>query len=320
MSTAPFDQSATALQVVRGHDLTGMETIVTGGASGLGYQTSRALAAAGARVVIAGRDPDRGENAVRALRDDTGNDKIVFRPVDLSSLDSVTTWTRRHAATGKPCHVLILNAGVMAPPLRRTAEGFELQFGVNYLAHFAFAVGLVPSLRAAGTARVVSLSSSAHRHSDIDFDDPNYQRRTYDAGQAYGQSKTACALLAVGITDRYREMGITCNAVMPGGIRTGLQRHMSPQEMSDRGWDLAMPAGWKTPEQGAATTVWAAVAGELDGVGGAYLEDCAIATPWTRQGPMPTGHYQPYALDPQRSDRLWSLAEQLTSDSSTQSP
>jgi NAD(P)-dependent dehydrogenase (short-subunit alcohol dehydrogenase family) len=312
MSAAAPGRSSTALQVVAGHDLTGMETIVTGGASGLGYETSRALVAAGARVVVAGRDQARGEQAVRALREDTGNGKIVFRPLDLASLESVTTWARRHSGTGKPCHILVLNAGVMAPPLTRTAEGFELQFGVNYLARFVFALGLLPSLRAAGTARVVSVSSSAHRRSDIDFGDPNYLHRPYDPWQAYGQSKTACALLSAGLTARHRDQGITCNAVLPGAIRTGLQRNMSQQEMAARDWDVTTPPGWKTPGPGAATTIWAAVASELDGIGGAYLEDCAIARPWTKDEPLPAGHYLPYALDPEHSDRLWHLAEQLT--------
>ncbi|MEV5748451.1 SDR family NAD(P)-dependent oxidoreductase [Actinoallomurus sp. NPDC052308] len=320
MSAVPFSGDSTALEVIAGHDLTGKETIVTGGASGLGYETARALASAGARVVIAVRDEARGVLAVRALREQTGNERIVHRRLDLASLTSVTTWARRHSATGKPCHVLVLNAGVMATPLLRTAEGFELQFGVNHLGHFAFTIGLLPSLRAAGTARVVVVSSRAHRRSDVHFDDPNYDHRPYDPWQSYGQSKTANALFGVALTHRYGESGITANAVMPGAIRTGLQRHMSQRELTARGWDTAMPPGWKTPEQGAATTVWAAVAPELDGVAGRLLDDCAVAEPWTADDDPPNGTYLPYALDAANADRLWDLSERLLLTAGTPDP
>ncbi|MEU7140365.1 SDR family NAD(P)-dependent oxidoreductase [Nocardia sp. NPDC046473] len=304
----------TALEVIADHDLTGREAIVTGGAAGLGFETARALAAAGARVVLAGRDQQVGAAAVAALRASTGNDRIVFRPLDLASLESVTTWAHKHAATGKPLHILILNAGIMATPLRRTADGVESQFAVNYLGHFALTMGLLPSLRAAGSARVVSLTSRAHRRGDIDFDDPNYLRRHYDPWQAYGQSKTACALLAVGLHARYAVEGLTANAVMPGGIVTGLQRHLDPEQLAAAGWPALrrrgdIPPGWRTPEQGAATSVWAAVAPGL--VGGEYLEDCAVATAWNADGNPPPGYYLPYAVDPGRADRLWALAEQL---------
>jgi len=212
------------------------------------------------------------------------------------------------------------NAGIMATPLTRTAEGFESQFGVNHLGHFALATGLLPTLRAAGGARVVVLSSRAHRRSDVDFDDPNYHHRAYDRWQAYGQSKTAAALFAVGLTARHREDGITANAVVPGAIMTDLQRHIPAAELRDMGWadDRGIRKdvpGWKTVEQGAATTIWAAVAAELDGVGGRYLEDCAIAVPWTVDGVPPTGCYLPYLLDPGHAERLWALSGRLTSAS-----
>jgi NAD(P)-dependent dehydrogenase (short-subunit alcohol dehydrogenase family) len=226
----------------------------------------------------------------------------------------VTTWARKHSATGKPLHILVLNAGVMATPLTRTVDGFELQFAVNYLGHFAFTAGLLPSLREAGTARVISLSSRAHRRSDVDFDDPSYRHRPYDPWEAYGQSKTACALLAVALTARYNGYGITANAVMPGGIKTRLQRHMEGEEIAARGWDVALPRGWKTPEQGAATTIWAAVAPELEGTGGKYLDNCAVATAWTQDGELPEGRYLPYAMDPDHADRLWALSERLAGD------
>jgi NAD(P)-dependent dehydrogenase (short-subunit alcohol dehydrogenase family) len=308
-------RDVTALEVIAGHDLSGKEAIVTGGTSGLGYQTALALATAGAQVVVTSRDPARGGAAAAALRAHTGNQKVVYRQLDLTSIGSVTGWARRHAAAGRPLHILVNNAGVMAPPVTRTADGFELQFGVNHLAHFALTCGLLPALRAAGSARVICLTSSAHRRSDIDYGDPNYRRRPYDPWQAYGQSKTANALFAAAFTTRVRGQGVTANAVMPGAIRTGLQRHLSAAQLRERGWLDAeggwAAAGWKTAEQGAATSVWAAVAPELEGAGGRYLEDCAIAVPWTGPGQLPGGHYLPYAMDPGNAGRLWELSSRL---------
>ncbi len=308
-------QQLDAGEMIAGHDLTGKETIVTGGYSGIGYETARALASAGARVVIAGRDPSKGDRAVSELQAATGNEKIVFRPLDLNSMESVTTWTGKHAATGKPLHILVNNAGVMTPPLQRTVEGFESQLGINHLAHFAFTIGLLPCLRDAGDARVICLTSSAHRRSDIDYDDPNYKHRPYDASEAYGQSKTANALFAVGFTARYGGDRLTANAVMPGAIHTPLQRHLTDAQLRARGWlddeGTAVLDGWKTPAQGAATTIWASVTPELRGVGGKYLEDCAIAHPWNKTGRLPRGHYLQYATDPHNADRLWELSERL---------
>ncbi|TDD71420.1 SDR family NAD(P)-dependent oxidoreductase [Actinomadura rubrisoli] len=310
-----YDASSTAMDVIGGHNLTGKETIVTGGASGLGLETARAFAEAGARVVLAGRDSAKGEEAAARLREDTGNGRVVFRPLDLGSLESVRRWVHAHAATGRPLHILVANAGIMATPLTRTAEGFESQFGVNHLGHFALTLGLLPSLRAAGGARVVSLSSRAHRRGDVDLDDPNYLYRPYDPWEAYGQSKTATALFAVGMTAHFAGDGITCNAVMPGAIMTGLQRHIPRRELAETGWSAEeRPPGWKTPEQGAATSVWAAVAPELDGVSGKYLDDCAIAGPWTGTGDPPNGHYLRHALDPERAERLWDLSELLVDE------
>jgi NAD(P)-dependent dehydrogenase (short-subunit alcohol dehydrogenase family) len=211
---------------------------------------------------------------------------------------------------------LINNAGIMAAPLARIVDSFESQFGINHLGHFALTTGLLPALRAAGAARVASLSSRAHRRSDIDFDDPNYRHRPYDPWEAYGQSKTAVALFAAGLTARHAPDGITCNALEPGTVMTGLTRHISREELVARGWadedgTAARLPGWKTPQQGAATSIWAAVAPELAGVGGKYLEDCAVAELWTKDADPPPGYYLPYALDPNHADRLWNLSEQL---------
>jgi len=292
----------TAREVVSGHDLTGMNVIVTGGTSGLGAQTARVLAAAGARVVAAGRS--RGSAELPAAAE--------FEELDLVSLASVEAFVRRW---NRPLHLLINNAGVMRTPFGRTADGFELQFGTNHLGHFALTTGLLPALRDAGEARVVVLSSRGHRRSDVDFDDPNYLSRPYDPWEAYGQSKTANCLFAVGLTQR----GMPANAVAPGSIQTGLMRHMPHEELAERGWlDSAgnringPGPEWKTVEQGAATTVWAAVAPELRGVGAKYLDNCAIAQPWTGPGEVPFGFYAPYALDPDHAERLWVLSEKLT--------
>lgn len=317
-----FGKYSTAAEVISGHDLTGAYTIVTGGPGGLGSETARALASAGAWVVLAGRDPARGEAAAARLREETRNDLIVFRLLDLGSLESVATFAATYVATGNPLHILVNNAGLMATPLARTTDGFESQFGINHLGHFTLTTGLLPALRAAGGARVVALSSRAHRRSDVDFGDPNYLHRAYDPWQAYGQSKTANALFAVGLTARHAPDGITCNAVMPGTIMTGLMRHMAREDLVARGWATedgtpVQPPGWKTPQQGAATSIWAAVAPELDGVGGKYLEDCAIAEPWTKDTEPPFGYYLPYALDPSRAQRLWELSGKLTHDYSS---
>jgi NAD(P)-dependent dehydrogenase (short-subunit alcohol dehydrogenase family) len=292
----------TASEVVSGHDLTGMNVIVTGGTSGLGAETVRVLAAAGARVVAAGRSRGTAELPASA----------EFEELDLASLASVGAFVRRW---NRPLHLLINNAGVMRTPFGRTADGFELQFGTNHLGHFALTIGLLPALQDAGSARVVVLSSRGHRRSDVDFDDPNYHSRRYDPWAAYGQSKTANCLFAVGLTRR----GRPANAVAPGAIQTSLMRHIPHEELAERGWlDSAgnringPGPEWKTVEQGAATTVWAAVAPELQGVGGKYLDNCAIAEPWTGPGEVPYGSYAPYALDPDHAERLWALSEKLT--------
>jgi NAD(P)-dependent dehydrogenase (short-subunit alcohol dehydrogenase family) len=313
-----FGATSTAAEVIAGHDLTGKVAVVTGGASGIGEETARALAGAGARVIVAGRGAERGREAVARIRVGAGERAggVEFEQLDLGSLASVEQFAKRRLATGDPLHLLVNNAGVMAAPLGRTEDGFELQFGTNHLGHFALTTALLPALREAGTARVVVLSSRAHRRGDMDFEDPNYLHRDYDAWQAYGQSKTANALFAVGFSRRYADQGITANSLMPGAIMTNLQRHMSEQDLTSMGWaDAAQQktvmAGWKTIEQGAATSVWAAVAPELAGRGGLYLDDCAIARPWTGSAEVPSGYYLPYAVDPDHAERLWSLSEQL---------
>jgi NAD(P)-dependent dehydrogenase (short-subunit alcohol dehydrogenase family) len=314
-SAAPagkFGARSTAREVISGHNLDGREAIVTGGASGIGVETVRALALAGARVIIATRDAAKGEAVAAALRKETASDKIEFRPLDLASLASVRSFTADFLALRRELHLLINNAGIMAAPLAYTDEGLESQFGTNHIGHFLLTIGLLPALKAAGKARVVSLSSLGHRRSEVHFDDINFRHRPYDPWLAYGQSKTANILFAVGMARRFASDGISTNAVHPGGIMTGLQKYVPRDEQIKMGWidDSGTPnPRMKTIEQGAATSVWAAVAPELDNVTGQYLEDCTIAKPWSDDRPM--SGVKAYALDPVNAERLWSISEQI---------
>ena len=313
MTSNQFGSRSTALDVVAGRDLRGRQAIVTGGASGIGVETVRALATAGARVVLAARNRAAAEDVAKGLRAAMGDDRgtIEVEELDLASLQSVRAFVDDYLAAKRPLHILVNNAGVMATPFSRTEDGFELQFGTNHLGHFALATGLLPALEAAGTARVVALTSIGHRRSDIVFEDINFERRPYDPWLAYGQSKTANALFAVGMTRRYASKGVVANAVHPGGILTGLQKHMTREEQIALGWfdESGTPnPRFKNAEQGAATSVWAAVAPEVAD-GGHYCEDCSIAQPWSEDRPMQG--YLPYAVDPDRAERLWTTSEQM---------
>ncbi|HEY8173535.1 MAG TPA: oxidoreductase [Dehalococcoidia bacterium] len=307
-----FGARSTALEVVASHDLHGKEAIVTGGASGIGVETVRALATAGARVVLAARDRTKADAVATTLREETPSARIDVGDLDLASLSSVRAFASSYLDQQRPLHILINNAGIMASPLAHTADGFESQFGTNHIGHFALTLALLPALKAAGTARVVELSSLGHRRSDVDFDDPNFRNRPYDPWVAYGQSKTANALFTVGLTAHYAADGIIANAVHPGGIMTGLQKHVSREAQQQMGWideSGTTNERFKTTAQGAATSIWAAVAPELEGRGGLYLEDCSIAPPWSSESPM--RGVMPYALDPEGAQRLWGLSEEL---------
>jgi NAD(P)-dependent dehydrogenase (short-subunit alcohol dehydrogenase family) len=313
-----LDTRPTALQVITGHDLHGRCAIVTGGAAGIGAETVRALASVGARVIIATRDVSKAEPVAAALRAETGNSLIAVAALDLASLRSVHVFAAQLLAERRPLHLLINNAGLITRTLTRTEDGFETHFGVHHLGHFALTLGVLPLLRAAGNARVVSLTSVAHQRNEIDFDDPNFHQRPYEVWTAYGQSKTANALFVVGLMQHHAADGVTANAVHPGGILTNAWHEFSRQDLATSG--LIDAAGtphpdFRSPEQGAATAVWAAISPELEGIGGRYLEDCAIAggTPDV----MPEGRrwppgYKPHALDPERANRLWSLSRKLT--------
>ncbi len=312
--TSPFGRSSTAREVVAGHDLTGRTAIVTGGATGIGIETARALAEAGADVVIAVRKPDLAEAAVADIAK-TAKGKVEWSMLDLASQASIRAFAGRWG--DRPLDLLINNAGVMACPLDRTEDGLEMQIGTNHFGHYLLTVLLAPALERASrpgrTSRVVSLSSIGHRRSGVNFDDPQYRQRPYDKWESYGQAKTANALFAVGFDQRFKDRGVRANAVMPGGILTPLQRHLPIEEQQALGWldeDGKPREGFKTPEQGASTSAWAAVGPELEGVGGLYLEDCAQAVPWSKDKPW-VG-VMPHALDPEAADRLWALSQETT--------
>lgn len=309
--TSAFGRYSTAREVIANRDLRGGTVIVTGGASGIGVETTRALAEGGADVVIAARKPGLAQ-AVIADIDATAPGRTHFEMLDLSDLASVHRFAE--GWRNRPLNVLVNNAGVMACPLDYTRDGLEMQIGTNHFGHFLLATLLARALEAGADAsghpsRVVSLSSIGHARSDIRWDDPHFRRDDYDKWVAYGQSKTANALFAVGMTQHFKDRGIVANAVMPGGIITPLQRHLPIEEQRAMGWldENDQPvAGFKNTEQGASTSVWAAVAPELHGIGGLYLEDCAQAAPWRQENPW--SGVRSYALDADSAERLWGLS------------
>lgn len=313
--TSPFGAYTPAREVAAGHDLTGKTVIVTGGATGIGIETARALAEQGAEVVIAARKPDLAQAAVDDIAK-TAKGKVSWEMLDLSSLKSVRAFAERWGT--RPLHILINNAGVMACPQAYTEDGLEMQIGANHFGHYLLSVLLAPALEAGAKAagkpsRVVSLSSIGHRRSPVNFDDPHFKNRPYDKWESYGQAKSANSLFAVGFDQRYKDRGIRANAVMPGGIMTPLQRHMSKDEQMAMGWineKGEVREGFKTPEQGASTSVWAAVGDELEGKGGLYLEDLAQAPPWNKDSPWQG--VMPHALDTAAADRLWALSVETT--------
>ena len=304
MSENIFNAHSTTDEVIRGIDLSGKTAVVTGSSAGLGLETARVLAGAGASVVMAARDANKNAEAmatIRAANPDARLDGVVL---DLSDIDSVRAAGASLLEKHPRIDLLINNAGVMACPLRRTANGCELQLATNHLGHFLFSALLVPALRNGDSARVVTLSSAAHRYAAFDFDDPLFERRPYDDWSAYGQSKTANALFAVGLARRLQKFGITSNAVHPGVIFTDLMRHMDSAAKDNLREQAS--AVTKTVPQGAATQVWAAVSPAMAGVTGKYLEDCHIGR---LADPMEYDGYQAYALDEDHAERLWSWSE-----------
>ncbi|GGR55055.1 MULTISPECIES: SDR family NAD(P)-dependent oxidoreductase [Streptomyces] len=306
--TTPFDASATAREVLVGVDLTGKRALVTGGASGIGTETVRALAEAGAEVTVAVRRPETVAGLVPRVDAVRGAGRVRAARLDLADIDSVRALTDSWEG---PLDILVANAGIMAlPDLERSGTGWELQLATNYLGHFALALGLRDALRRAGSARVVAVSSGAHRRHPVDLEDPQFEHTPYDRWVAYGRSKSAMVLLAVGIAERWAPDGITANALMPGWITTRLQRHLDLETL--RAMGAADEAGnrveqpfYKSTEQGAATSVLLAASPLLEGVTGRYFEDNQEA-PVTCDG---TGDgVAAHALDRVTADRLWEYA------------
>ncbi|GAB2972226.1 SDR family NAD(P)-dependent oxidoreductase [Amycolatopsis acidiphila] len=302
--TTPFGAQSTAGQVVDGVDLTGKRAIVTGGASGIGVETARALAGAGAEVTLAVRDVEAGERTAAQITPTTGSAGVLVAPLDLADQASVAAFV---AGWRGPLHILVDNAGIMATPELRTPRGWELQFATNHLGHFALATGLRDSLAAAGGARVVVVSSVGHVNADVDFDDIHFRRRPYDKWTAYGQSKTANVLFAVEAARRWATGSIAVNALNPGRITgTNLSRHIGDVSSAPASFDPASTdVSWKTVEQGAATSVLLAASPLVDGVTGRYFEDCEEAVPY--RAPVRRG-VAGYALDPGRAARLWQVS------------
>ena len=304
--TTPFGAQSTAAEVIAGIDLTGRRAIVTGGASGIGVETARTLADAGAEVTLAVRNVEAGVRTAEDIVASTGNKEVLVSPLDLADPASVTAFTTNWDG---PLHILVNNAGVMAlPDLQLTPRGWEMQLATNHLGHFALALGLQKGLAAAGGARIVSLSSRGHLRSPVIFDDLNFTARRYDPWLAYGQSKTANVLFAVEATKRWASDGITANAVHPGAIAaTNLSRHMDPEALASL--RASGMFSYKTIEQGAATSVLVATSPLLESVGGRYFEDCHEAVVLDPGAVETSGSgVAPYALDPEAAARLWRVS------------
>jgi NAD(P)-dependent dehydrogenase (short-subunit alcohol dehydrogenase family) len=304
----PFGFDSTAAEVIEGIDLSGKRAIVTGGSSGIGVATARALASAGADVTLAVRDIDAGERTAADIVTDPGNAAVHVGRLELADQASVAAFA---ASWQGPLHLLINNAGVMAlPDLQLSRDGWEMQLATNHLGHFALALGLHDALAAAGDARIVSLSSRGHLRSPVIFDDLNFTSRPYDPWLAYGQSKTANVLFAVEATRRWGGEGIMANAVHPGAIaETNLSRHMAPEALAALRSSGAYT--YKTTEQGAATSVLAAASPQLAGIGGRYFEDCNEAPVLDPVRPDAGSGVAAYAVDPANAERLWDVSSEL---------
>lgn len=306
---SPFGYRSTAMEVVEGVDLSGKTVLVTGGYSGIGTETVRALASAGASVIVGARRPEQAHEVLGAMAGD-----IAILPLDLSSPASIDAFAEAVAGRIDKLDILINNAAIMASPLMRDARGYEMQFATNHLGHFQLTARLWPLLSAAGAGtRVVCLSSIGHRLNGLDLDDPNWETREYAKWPAYGAAKSANALFALRLDRLGEPHGIRAFSVHPGGIATPLQRHLTMEEQRAMGWyddEGNVNAGFKSTEEGASTSVWCAVSPLLEGMGGVYCENCNIAAP---AGPeVPHGGVHPHVRDAALAQALWMRSEELT--------
>jgi NAD(P)-dependent dehydrogenase (short-subunit alcohol dehydrogenase family) len=313
-----FGATSTTDDVLEGVDLSGKRILVTGVSAGLGVETARSLAAHGAQVVGAARDLDKARGATDVVRKDAAKGGgLELIQLDLASLKSVRAAADALNKDGRKFDVVIANAGVMATPKGKTADGFETQFGTNHLGHFVFVNRIAGLFKPGG--RLVNLSSAGHRFSDVDLEDPNFERTPYTEFGAYGRSKTANVLFAVEFDRRHKATGVRGVAVHPGGIRTELGRHMTPEvtEQMIKSINQSQPAGapafaWKSIPQGAATSVWAGVVAPADLVGGFYCEDCHVAE--RNNDPASRGGIRDYALNPEHAKALWAKSEEMVGE------
>jgi NAD(P)-dependent dehydrogenase (short-subunit alcohol dehydrogenase family) len=320
--SGPFGATTTTDDVLAGIDLSGKRVLVTGVSAGLGIETARALAAHGAQVVGAARDLAKAERATTGIRAQVaGGGGLELVELDLASLKSVRACADALVAAGRPFDAVIANAGVMRTPFGHTADGFETQFGTNHLGHFVL-VNRIASLIAPG-GRLVNVASSGHRYSDVDLDDPNFERTPYDPMIAYGRSKTANILFAVEFDRRHRTRGVRATALHPGGIKTELGRHTDPDELdkivatinAQLAAEGRPPFQWKTIPQGAATSVWSAFVAPAEDMGGRYCENCQVSE--VTEGlisPVSPG-VRPYALDSEHAKALWAKSEEMVGES-----
>jgi NAD(P)-dependent dehydrogenase (short-subunit alcohol dehydrogenase family) len=316
-----FRATSTTDDVLADVNLSGKRVLVTGVSAGLGVETARTLAAHGAQVVGAVRDLAKAQAATAQVREQAANGGgLSLVELDLASLKSVRASADRLVADGRPFDVVIANAGVMRTPFGHTADGFETQFGTNHLGHFVF-VNRVASLIAPG-GRLVNVSSSGHRYSDVDLDDPNFEHVPYEPMVAYGRSKTANILFAVEFDRRHRARGVRATALHPGGIKTELGRHMQPDELDNLVTQINAqleangqpPFQWKTVPQGAATSVWAGFVAPADTIGGRYCENCRVSEINAGTISPVTPGVRPYALDPEHAKALWAKSEEMVGE------
>jgi NAD(P)-dependent dehydrogenase (short-subunit alcohol dehydrogenase family) len=310
MASRDFGFSSTTDEVISGLSLSGKTAVVTGASGGLGAETARALASAGAAVTIGCRDTGKGQRIAESIKESTGNDAIHVAALELVDHSSIRAFADDIGETYDELNLLINNAGLMAGPLTRSPQGWEMQFATNHLGHFLLTNLLVPLLEAGAPSRVVCLSSAGHHGAPVDFNDLHFERKEYDKWEAYGQSKTANALFAVALDHRLASRGIRAFAVHPGAIMTDLGRHLEETDIAEVTAQIdKMAGGLKEVAAGAATSVWAATAPELDGKGGLYLEDCGESAPVGTEG-ITTG-YMEYAVDRKLAEKLWKVSEAL---------
>jgi NAD(P)-dependent dehydrogenase (short-subunit alcohol dehydrogenase family) len=312
-----FNGRATADEILEGLDLSGKTIVVTGSSAGLGYETSRAMAAAGAEVVMIARDPEKNAKAVARIKAAQPDAKLYPVTMDLAEIASVRRAAGEILAAHPKIHALINNAGIMGGPLVITGDGLELHFAINHIGHFLLTNLLVPALKAAAPSRVVILSSAGHRLPGFDLSDLNFKERAYEYHLAYCQAKRANVLHAVALSKRLAGFGIAANAVHPGAIRTEVFRDLTEEHIQGAiAWSAASGSPEKTPGQGAATQVWAAVSPGADGLSGLYFEDCHVAEHIPSDNFGAAGVIEE-ALDPDMAERLWQESEKIVGQTFT---